>query len=33
MKNKLVNLFDKLMLRKRAIIAHGQRPVEKHLAD
>jgi len=33
MKNKLVNLHDKLMLRKRAIIAHGQRPVEKHFTD
>jgi len=33
MKNKLVNLHDKLMLRKRAIIEHGQRPVEKHFTD
>ncbi len=33
MKNKVVNLYDKLMLRKRAIIAHGQRPVEEYFAD
>jgi hypothetical protein len=33
MKNKLVNLYDKLMLRKRAIIETADDQFKKHFAD